>query len=273
NIGIPVSRLTKLIDPETRQRALSFEQEEAFKWELHDKVVADTDDHHIVIEAPRYQTMSFKIVYTLLENGSRFSTNGIPTSRVMCKVEPHERQRHMIIEVDYPLLETNEAILFLKLTIGVCGSKQEKALKWEPHDKVVADTDDHHIVIEALSSILSWKMVVNSASYTLEIATNGIPTSRVMWEVELRKRQRHMIIELDYPLLETNEAILFSKLTIGVCGSKTTKRNKEEKMVEISSLTKTGRFKSLRQATNGIPTSRVMWEVEPRKRHMHMIIE
>nr|GFA98509.1 hypothetical protein [Tanacetum cinerariifolium] len=29
----------------------------------------------------------------------------------------------MIIELDYPLLETNEAILFLKLTIGVCGSK------------------------------------------------------------------------------------------------------------------------------------------------------
>nr|GEX34360.1 hypothetical protein [Tanacetum cinerariifolium] len=151
----------------------------------------------------------------------------------MWEVEPRERQRHMIIELDYPLLETNEAILFskltidqkkalkwephdkldnplletneailfLKLTIGVCGSKQEKALKWEPHDKVVADTDDHHIVIEAPP-------------------TNGIPTSRVMCELEPRERQSHMIIELDYPLLETNEAILFLKLTIDVCGSK-----------------------------------------------------
>nr|GEZ81842.1 hypothetical protein [Tanacetum cinerariifolium] len=37
------------------------QQIEALKWEPHDKVVADTDDHHIVIEASRYQTMSFKI--------------------------------------------------------------------------------------------------------------------------------------------------------------------------------------------------------------------
>nr|GEY47482.1 hypothetical protein [Tanacetum cinerariifolium] len=41
-----------------------------------------------------------------------------------------------------------------------------------------------------------------------------------MWEVEPRERHRHMIIELDYPLLESSEAILFSKLTIDVCGSK-----------------------------------------------------
>nr|GEW87753.1 hypothetical protein [Tanacetum cinerariifolium] len=169
------------------------------------------------------------IEYTLLENGSRFPTNGIPTSRVMCEVEPRERQRHMIIELDCPLLETSKAILVSKLTIGVCGSKQEEELKWEPHDKVVADTDDHHIVREApryqiksfkVSSILNWKMVVDSASYTLEIPPNGIPTSRMMWEVKPRKRQRHMIIELDYPLLETNEAILFLKLIISVCGTK-----------------------------------------------------
>nr|GEZ41629.1 hypothetical protein [Tanacetum cinerariifolium] len=76
-------------------------------------------------------------------------TNSIPTSRVMWEVEPRERHMHMIIELDYPLLEANEAILFLKLTIDVCGSKQEEALKWEPHDKVVADINDHHIMIEA----------------------------------------------------------------------------------------------------------------------------
>nr|GEW49449.1 hypothetical protein [Tanacetum cinerariifolium] len=109
-------------------------QEEALKWEPHDKVVADTDDHHIVIKAPHYQIMSFMIGYTLLENGSRFPTNGILTSRVMCEVEPRERQSHMIIE-------------------------QEEALKWEPHDKVVVDTDDHHIVREAPRyQIISFKV-------------------------------------------------------------------------------------------------------------------
>nr|GEX37212.1 hypothetical protein [Tanacetum cinerariifolium] len=201
----------------------------------------------------RSSILCWKMVVDSASYTLELPTNGIPTSRVMCELEPRKRQSHMIIELDYPLLETNEGILFLKLTIGVCGSKQEEALKWEPHDMVVVDTDDHHIVREApryqimsfmVSSILSWKMEVDSASYTLEIPTNGIPTSKVMWEVEPRERRRHMIIELDYPLLETNEAILFLKLTIGVCGT-----------------------------TNGIPTSRVMWEVEPRERQRHMIIE
>nr|GEZ29896.1 U-box domain-containing protein 1-like [Tanacetum cinerariifolium] len=84
--------------------------------------------------------------------------NSIPTSRVMWEVKPRERHGHMIIEIVYPLLEANEVILFLKLTIDVCGSKQEEALKWESHDKVVADIDDHHIVIEASRyQIMSFK--------------------------------------------------------------------------------------------------------------------
>ncbi|GJZ93626.1 hypothetical protein Tco_0665829 [Tanacetum coccineum] len=58
------------------------------------------------------------------------ATNGIPTSRVTWEVEPCERHRHMIIELDYPLLETGEAILLSKLTLGVCGSKQVEALQW-----------------------------------------------------------------------------------------------------------------------------------------------
>nr|GEY34230.1 hypothetical protein [Tanacetum cinerariifolium] len=103
----------------------------------------------------------------------RQATNGIPTSRVMWEVEPCERQRHMIIELDYPLLETNEAILFSKLTIGVCESKQEEALKWEPHDKI------------------EYTLSENGSRFP----TNGIPTSRVMWEVEPRKRHMHMIIK------------------------------------------------------------------------------
>nr|GEV40852.1 hypothetical protein [Tanacetum cinerariifolium] len=87
------------------------------------------------------------------------ATNGILTSKVMWDVEPHERQRHMIVELNYPLVEPNEVILFSKLTISVCGSKQEEALKWESHDKVVADTDDHHIVIEASRyQIMSFKI-------------------------------------------------------------------------------------------------------------------
>ncbi|GKA18063.1 hypothetical protein Tco_0697900 [Tanacetum coccineum] len=198
----------------------------------------------------------------------------------MWEVEPCERHRHMIIELDYPLLETGEAILLSKLTLSVCGSKQVEALQWEPHDKVTAD--DRHIVIEApLYQTMSFKIpklrmveakgkwvrsrrvyqvVVNmGASYgslratdftaaakkddatvkwyhdsNAEIsvgvpmapplptddATNGILTSRVTWEVEPCEKHRHMIIELDYPLLETGEAILLSKLTLGVCGSK-----------------------------------------------------
>nr|GEZ00204.1 hypothetical protein [Tanacetum cinerariifolium] len=76
----------------------------------------------------------------------------------MWEVEPRKRHRHMIIELDYPLLEANEAILFSKLTIDVCGSKQEEALKWETHDKVIADFNDHHIVIEASCyQIMSFK--------------------------------------------------------------------------------------------------------------------
>ncbi|GKA85599.1 hypothetical protein Tco_0807253 [Tanacetum coccineum] len=222
---------------------------------------------------------------------------------------------HIQLQLDYPLLETGEAILLSKLTLSVCGSKQVEALQWEPHDKVIAD--DRHIVIEApLYQTMSFKIpklrmveakgkwvrgrrvyqlnvyfhgpkkiggvhgtaspclylqpprlpevVVNmgaaygslratdfaaaakkddaddddtikwyrdtNAQISVGVpmapplpnddATNGIPTSRVTWEVEPCERHRHMIIELDYPLLETGEAILLSKLTLGVCGSK-----------------------------------------------------
>nr|GEX17353.1 hypothetical protein [Tanacetum cinerariifolium] len=243
------------------------------------------------------------------------ATNGIPTSTVMWEVEPCEGHRHMIIKLHYPLLETGEAILFSKLTLGVCGSKKVEALQWEPRDKVVGDTDVHHILIEAphyqtmsfkipkmrvvevKGEFVSDRRVYQLSAYfhgpkkidavqgrrdivtkLFEIftgnlfgpveedcwdienghefhsnnitatakddddtvkwytdisadiivgvpvptddATNGIPTSTVMWEVEPCERHRHMIIELHYPQLETGEAIIFSKLTLGVCGSK-----------------------------------------------------
>ncbi|GJS68026.1 hypothetical protein Tco_0682591 [Tanacetum coccineum] len=47
------------VEPCERHRHMIIEQVEALQWEPHDKVIAD--DRHIVIEAPLYQTMSFKI--------------------------------------------------------------------------------------------------------------------------------------------------------------------------------------------------------------------
>ncbi|GJR82120.1 putative receptor-like protein kinase, partial [Tanacetum coccineum] len=81
----------------------------------------------------------------------------LPTDDGYMEVEACGKDtRHMIIELDYPLLETGEAILLSKLTLSVCGSKQVEALQWEPHDKVIAD--DRHIVIEApLYQTMSFK--------------------------------------------------------------------------------------------------------------------
>nr|GEW60880.1 retrovirus-related Pol polyprotein from transposon TNT 1-94 [Tanacetum cinerariifolium] len=133
--GIPTSKVMCEVRPRKRQR-------------------------HMIIELdyPLLKTNKV-IIFSKLTIGVCGTKNGIPTSRVMWDVEPHERQRHMIVELNYPLVEPNEVILFSKLTISVCESKQEEALKWDPHDKVVADTDDHHIVIEASRyQIMSFKV-------------------------------------------------------------------------------------------------------------------
>ncbi|GJW28438.1 hypothetical protein Tco_0045313 [Tanacetum coccineum] len=95
---------------------------------------------------------------------THFATNGIHTSRVTWEFEPRERHMHMTIELDYPLLETDEAIRYSKVTIDVSGESVE-ALQWGSLDKVAVDTDVHHIVIEApLYQTISFKHDISDLS-------------------------------------------------------------------------------------------------------------
>ncbi|GKC65642.1 hypothetical protein Tco_1098240 [Tanacetum coccineum] len=79
------------------------------------------------------------------------TNGGIPTSRVTWKFQPPQMHRHMIIELDCPLLESefDDAIRCSKVTIGASGSQQVEALGYEARDKVFADTDICYIQMEA----------------------------------------------------------------------------------------------------------------------------
>ncbi|GKF21118.1 hypothetical protein Tco_0069756 [Tanacetum coccineum] len=72
------------------------------------------------------------------------TNGGIPTSRVTWKFQPPQMHRHMIIELDCPLLELefDDAIRCSKVTIV-------EALGYEARDKVFADTDIYYIEMEA----------------------------------------------------------------------------------------------------------------------------